>query len=452
MNQPVSFQVLRGGLSEDASTSKKEFISAYTTDTRLMGVVGLVLHWYLPQNTSKKHFFQFFYLDAEEYGFDTYRSVLASDLDDEPLAAVEELRSTEQALMGGLGGKKVSLTEREARAVIQYYVDFSLSRKLPLPDGIEEYQFLLGPRITLGSAESYALMKKQCPAFTSEFQIINYFLMRCFGRDFSAAKFLTKHYVRTDLFPEHKAATLMQNTIDEAAGTSGSHTSYHATDSDKTFGTFDTQKKYLCESLIEYDSKYFLLVTQVTLEHLKVVKYERISSFRISASEASMITDRPEFVTVFDCPPQYAESALTFTDRLENSMLTEHENGRLFMIFYPHNNHVSKRVFRLSDDVFGVFYLADNGQILLSSGSRSNLRTLERELMASGVGSVVTPLSRYQFQEPVLYDFVNSICEDFEEFVDMISELEPVELDSDNVSEDRSEDHSGDAPDGPSEP
>lgn len=431
MNQPVSFQVLRGGLAEDASTSRKDFISAYITDTRLMGVVGLILHWYLPQNTSKKHFYQFFYMDAEEYGFDTYRSVLASDADDESLAALEELRSTERALMGGLGGKKVPLTEREARAVIQYYADFSLRMKLPLPEGREEYQFLLGPRVALDSDEASVLMKKQCPAFTSEFQVINYFLMRCFGRDFGAAKFLTKNYVRTDLFPQHKAATLLQNTIEAAADVSGSHTSYHATDGDKTFGTFDTQKKYLCESLIEYDSRYFLLVTQITLEHFKVVKYERISSFRISSAEAAMITDRPEFVTVFDCPAQYADAALTFTDRLENSMLTEHENGRLFMIFYPHNNHVAKPVFRLSDDVFGVFYLSDNGQILLSSASRSNLRSLEHDLMTSGVGRVVTPLSRYQFQEPVLYDFVNSLCDDFEEFVDMISELEPVELDPD---------------------
>ena len=431
MNQPVSFQVLRGGLAEDASTSRKDFISAYITDTRLMGVVGLILHWYLPQNTSKKHFYQFFYMDAEEYGFDTYRSVLASDANDESLAALEELRGTERALMGGLGGKKVSLTEREARAVIQYYADFNLRMKLPLPEGSEEYQFLLGPRVVLDSDEASSLMKKQCPPFTSEFQVINYFLMRCFGRDFTAAKFLTKNYVRTDLFPQHKAATLLQNTIEAAADVSGSHTSYHATDSDKAFGTFDTQKKYLCESLIEYDSRYFLLVTQITLEHFKVVKYERISSFRISSAEAAMITDRPEFVTVFDCPAQYADAALTFTDRLENSMLTEHENGRLFMIFYPHNNHVAKPVFRLSDDVFGVFYLSDNGQILLSSASRSNLRSLEHDLMTSSVGKVVTPLSRYQFQEPVLYDFVNSIFDDFEEFVDMISELEPVELEPD---------------------
>lgn len=69
---------------------------------------------------------------------------------------------------------------------MQQYVDFNLRLKLPLPEGIEEYQFLLGPHITLDSDEALALMKKQSPVFTSEFQVIHYFLMRCFGRDFSA--------------------------------------------------------------------------------------------------------------------------------------------------------------------------------------------------------------------------------------------------------------------------
>ena len=44
-----AFQILRGGVAESAATSRKEFVSAYITDTRLMGVVGLVVHWQLPE-------------------------------------------------------------------------------------------------------------------------------------------------------------------------------------------------------------------------------------------------------------------------------------------------------------------------------------------------------------------------------------------------------------------
>ena len=444
-----AFQILRGGLAESAATSRKEFVSAYITDTRLMGVVGLVVHWQLPENLSKDHFFQFFYMDAEEYGFDTYRSVLTSGTDDGALEAVDELLAVENSLIGCLGGKKASLTERETRAVVQQYVDFNLRQKLPLPDGVEEYQFLLGPRILLDSEEALALMKKQCPVFTSEFQVIHYFLMRCFGRDFGAAKFLTKQYLRTDLFPEHKAATLLRNVIDPAPEDSGGSTAYHATGNDTVFGTFDTHRRFLCESLIEYDAKYYLIVTQITLEYLKVIKYEQISSFRISASEAAMITDRPEFLTLFYYPPQSAEAIAAYTAKLKHTMLTDHENGRLFMVFYPHNNHVNKQVFCLSDDVFGVVYVSDNGELILSASTRQNLREMEAHLLTSEVGETVTPLSRYQFQEPVLYDFIQSECEDFEEYAQFVSE--PVEDSAEDLHDsfDEEEPPNGEEPDKP---
>ena len=51
MENKYNFQVLRGGLSETAFTSSRQFVSAYITDTRLMGVVGIYIHWYLPDNT-----------------------------------------------------------------------------------------------------------------------------------------------------------------------------------------------------------------------------------------------------------------------------------------------------------------------------------------------------------------------------------------------------------------
>src|SRR5699024_3873506 len=149
--------------------------------------------------------------------------------------------------------------------------------------------------------EKYVLMSKQCPVLSSPYQVINYFLMRCFGKDFGAARFLTKNYVRTNIFPEHKAATLFKNTIDPSSDpVSGSNTNYYVTDNDKDFGTFQTHKSYLCESLIEYDDTYYLVVTQVTLDHLRVVRFEKVSSFKISSAEAAMMLTRPEYITVFD--------------------------------------------------------------------------------------------------------------------------------------------------------
>ena len=92
--------------------------------------------------------------------------------------------------MGGLGGKRVILTEREVRYMLQSYVDLNLRSGLSLPEDKDEYEFMLSPRVRLTDSEEYVLMCKQCPGLDSPYQVINYFLMRCVGKDFGAAKFL----------------------------------------------------------------------------------------------------------------------------------------------------------------------------------------------------------------------------------------------------------------------
>ena len=416
--QTTPFTILRGGLSETARDRRKVFLSASVTDTRLMGVTGLTIHWLLPENETLTHFHQFFYFDAEEFGFDTYKSVLTG----EDGQGIDELQDTENSLLGGLGGKQVAVTEKEAVYMVQEYVSMNRQKGLALPDGYEEYRFLLLHPVTLDRTEEYVLMSKQCPVLTSPYQVITYFLMRCFGKDFGAARFLTKNYVRTNLFPEHKMATLFRNVIDPAPDPdSGSNTDYHATGSDGDFDTFQTHTSYLCESLIEYDQEFYLVVTQVTLDHLRVVRFEKISSFRISTAEASMMLSRPEYVTVFDwyegAPPFTRNS----TELSSRSMICPHENGQLFMIFYPHNNHVSRRIYLLNDDVLGNYYASDSGQLILTSYTADGIRMLENDFIAAGLASCAVLAAKYQFDEPVLEEFISSGFDDFTDFAAFIS-------------------------------
>ena len=130
-----NFTIIEGGLSAPGASQQRRFMGAYVTNTRLMGVIGLYIHWRLEDQCGAPDFHQFFYLDAEEYGFETYRSVLGNN--------VEEISSIEQTLIGGLGGRKEELTEREARYLLCEYVRFNQRRKLPLPDGLDEYGFLI---------------------------------------------------------------------------------------------------------------------------------------------------------------------------------------------------------------------------------------------------------------------------------------------------------------------
>ncbi len=418
------FTVLKGGLDETVGHGPKVFRSAFVTDTRLMGVVGLHVHWTLPDNEVNTELHQFFYFDAEEYGLDTYESVLIAD--DEESNDLEILREEEENLFGGLGGVKVPLNEREVRLLVQEYVELTISLGLELPGDTSEYAFLLSPRLEPDQAERDALMAKQCTTIDSPYQVINYFLMRCFCKDRTAAKFLTKHYVRTDLFPDLKPATLFKNTIDPAPDpTSGMNTDYYATSADADFGTFQTHTAYLCESLIATDDAYSLVVTQVTLDHLQVVRFERISCFRVSETEAAMMLTKPEYVTVFDVVEDAPPFMHNTTAMSRRSMMSFHDNGTLFMVFHPHNDHVSRREFFLNEDVQGTYYATDFGQLILSSFSEPGIQALERDLFRSNYFRYVEIAGRYQFPDPVLYEFISGDYEDFLDFVEQMMEGEP---------------------------
>lgn len=413
------FTVIRGGLAETADSSRKVFLEASVTDTRLMGVIGVYIHWHLPENTTLTHLHQFFYFDAEEYGFDTYKSLLTGESD----ADLNELRDVENALLGGLGGKQVALTEKEARCLVQEYVEMNRRLKLDLPENYQEYRFLLYPQVELDQEEAYVLMSKQCPPLSSPYQVITYFLMRCFGKDFSAAKFLTKNYVRTNIFPEHKMATLFRNSIDPAQdAVSGSSTAYHCTDDDADFGTFKTHTSYLCESLIEYDGLFFVVVSQVTLDNLRVVKFEKVSSFKISRAEASMQLTRPEYITVFDLFEDAPEFTRNSTALAQRAMITPHDTGSLFMMFHPHNNHVDKQTYLLNDDVVGCYFVSDSSQIILASYTKEGIHALEWDFMSSSFLSQSVLVGRFQFEAPVLDEFLISGFEDFTDFAAFIAD------------------------------
>ena len=64
----------------------------------------------------------------------------------------------ENSLLGGLGGKQVNLSEQEARYLVQEYAALNRRMNLELPEGYEEYKFLLTPEIELENTEKYVLM------------------------------------------------------------------------------------------------------------------------------------------------------------------------------------------------------------------------------------------------------------------------------------------------------
>lgn len=390
--------VIEGGISYLLETREKFLVSAYITNTRLMGVLAIYAHWKIQGTDESSDLHQFFYIDCEEVGFETYKSIVGND--------TEEIAMAEQAITGGLGADKIDISHRQLSGILTYYKEFNQCHNLPMPSQYGEYKFLVEPGTVLNPEEHAKLMNKICGEITSDYQVINYFLMRCFGRDSAGASYLAAQNVPLELYYEFKATTFCKNVIDK----------------DKTYD--DGAVSYLCESLIEMDGQYKTIISKVVVKELKVVHFQYCSGFDVSAAEAAMMLSKAEFVTVYevllsdeDMENNMGELSINF-----NTIMSSHENGKLFMAFKHNNDHVNNRVFRLSNDVKGIYFLTDYGQLVVAAYNLSDIRYLENKLKASPLAPFLIVTAKYEFKEPVLFEFIQSDFEDFEDFLSFIKD------------------------------
>lgn len=391
-----NFTLIKGGCDEPLAGSSREFLSAYVTDTRLMGVVGLYIQWRMVNTSSCASLHQFFYFDAEEYGLENYQSIIGTD--------EIGLSVLEKSIVGGLGGKKVELTEKEACYLVQEFVSDTKRLKQPLPEGQEEYGFILEEPAALNRRERAVVEQKLCTPIESDYQLVNYYLMRAFGQDQKGLYYLTAPEARMEdlhALGEAKPCTLCKNTIEE-------------------FVNPDGVVSYLNESVIECGTQYKLVVSEIHVEDGLVRSALRRSSFPITTAEVSMMLARPEFVTVFEILAEPEEFDLDFAIHSAGFQMSAHENGHLFMEFKKNNSHVNQKVFRLNDDVHGLYYISDFGQLIVAAYTLPAIREVEIGLQKSPLNLLVLPTAKYEFKEPVLYEFIHSDFEDFDDFLDSL--------------------------------
>ncbi len=401
-----NFKLVWGGLSGNFGDTPRRFMGAWITNTRLMGVCAMSARWKI-KASEPLYQIQFFYFDWHGIGLETYESVIGDSMEEIEDAAAE----IEQRIAGGLGGKRVTITERETRRLVQEFVEYNHDHGLPLPEKAYQFSFMLRPEAVMTDSERENLTKKECCRLPNSFSVINYFLMRCFARDFAGAKILMKNYVRTDIFPKLGEADLLKNTI-----TRESDSDYHKTNDDPYFNTFMTRRSYECSSLVLADDGHYLIKTRVTLENLRVVGYEALDTLALTPWEVATMLAEHEYVTIFEFGGYEAAFDITAFPLLATAMQDETECGKLFSIYYPNNEHMERCVYFLRDDLFGLCYVLD-GQVILASTSMQNIMQLEHELMHSRFCRLVKPLSRFEFSHAIMQDFINSGYDNFLEYM-----------------------------------
>ena len=394
MLKKSDLKVIRGGALTHSLPDEK-FEGAYATDTRLMGVLVIYIKW-----KTDKPLHQFFYIETTEEGIESYRGISGED--------EEELRYTEQSMLGGLGAQRVFLTMSEAVFLVQKYAEMTRKFGNILPDEVSEYEFVLKRGVSLGEEREKALFNKLCGKVDTPNKLINFFLMRYFVRDFFAAGMLANFDLDKEMLPDVGLATLCRNEImppgDEDDG------------------------RYICESVIEGDYGHRIVVSEIGVEDEngtpRISGFEVSSQFAISPAEAAMKLARPEYATVYEIAGPVDSVLFELDKRYIGALQNLCEGGKLYIVFNKDNRHMGKNIYLLNDDVKEILFVTVEDQLIIGSYTLSGIKRLENRMGLLPVSGQLIEVAKYEFKEPVLYDYTMSYGGDFIRYVEEIMGFE----------------------------
>jgi len=394
----MDFKVLKGGIP-DQPTYK--FIDAYITDTRLMGVLGLRVHWLMYHDINDpddlKNIYHFYYFDIEELGLDSLKIF--------QLDSVDEVKLATQSCFGGLGAYMMLINEKEARYLINYFVEDTIAKKEELPKTLELAQFVLEEKPQLTKKEYELLVNKMCAPVKTNYGAVNYYLMRMFALDFEGASFLKCENALAENFDEKllpSASTFLQNTIDE-------------------FKNPDGSLSYLSESLVQTQTGHSIVISEIKLEDKKVSFAKKKNDFEISVEEASMKLIRNEYVSVYQILTTQEDFYKDFIPYSLGMTKTDHDNGEMYMDFYPNNDHVEKKVFNLNADLRATYYISEVGELIIATYTPEDMEETEYRIKKSALYPGLFLISRMQLGSEMVFEFAQSGAPSFVEYINALS-------------------------------
>ena len=401
-----NFTVIEGGLSgaegnrtdDPSSWSEYRFMEAWATDTRLMGVLVLFVHWRVKQTGAELR--QFFYFDVSEYGLDRFEWIENGDQ--------AELEMMENSFIGGLGAEKVPVSEAEAVHLVNKFIDHNAVSGLPLPPGAEAFYFITGREAALSEKEETELFDKLCADTSEPEAATNYFLMRCCEKDEEAIRFLQAAGSSADgikTFSKYPQLTFYRNDIERN-------------------GEETVSRSIVGDDMGRYTEIYTKLVfkseNKGAKDRLFAESCEIVHTMEISDQEAYMNLRHNEYITVFD----YSGSITTFergaTELMKRAMPVEEDGGLVFMIYRTDNSHVTKECYHIYDDLLATYYLTRSGELICATNSVRDSMRVEFDIATSGISSFLTPKGNFQFESPVMNFMIHGDFDSFEEFLGVI--------------------------------
>jgi len=403
----------------------KKFKRAFCTNTRLMGTMMLMVEWFYGfdidmgsgvdlENRNKKEALDFgydrglvshvFILDAEGLGIsDLY---ILKDMDQEARDLFYRKK------YGGLGGVNIDLGEDQVAYLVKKYKRKNEWYNKPLPEDFEEvYQDFYNGYDT-ESVDTVALFDSLCKEMESEYEFVNYMIMRFVARDWDGLL----HYSGSDLVAASHISqingALLYNYIERKS-----------------------QDRYLCRAIYEdidgyYDANIVVNIAHEDVEEDRLVYYDKpkkysLRSFMVMSKEEiydyevfDMIS-KPEIVDIYQpIDDDYDMSKLASKLRGIYPGIQElaYEKGILFTQYYQDNSHLDSQVYLINNDLMFNIFLTEN--ILYLATFDLDTRSFVEYVFKDSFGEKIRLVDSLEFEQNLLFDFVESGNDDFYDFLD----------------------------------
>ncbi len=403
----------------------KKFKRAFCTNTRLMGTMMLMVEWSYGfdidmgsgedlenRNTEEALDFGYdrglvshvFILDAEGLGIsDLY---ILKDMDQEARDLFYRKK------YGGLGGVNIDLREDQVAYLVKKYRRKNEWYNKPLPEDFEEVYQDFYDGYDTESVDTVALFDSLCKEMESEYEFVNYMIMRFVARDWDGLL----HYSGSDLVAASHISqingALLYNYIERKS-----------------------QDRYLCRAIYEdidgyYDANIVVNIAHEDVEEDRLVYYDKpkkysLRSFMVMSKEDiydyevfDMIS-KPEIVDIYqpiDDDHDMSKLASKLRGIYPGIQELAYEKGILFTQYYQDNSHLDSQVYLINNDLMFNIFLTEN--ILYLATFDLDTRSFVEYVFRDSFGEKIRLVDSLEFEQNLLFDFVESGNDDIYDFLD----------------------------------
>ncbi|PLX31912.1 MAG: hypothetical protein C0604_06095 [Clostridiales bacterium] len=369
----------KGFLHVVGKTEENEFLESGCTKTRLTGVAGCYALWKVPEG----RLMQFFCLDFEREGLKGYKSLLNG--------TEEEQKDMMKEAIGVYGENFENLSEREMVDLLNLMYSINLKSHLPLPGKTSEYAHMLTRERTVPESVREEFDNKLSKKMETDFEAANYYMGRALARDSDAEKQLLVTGNRLDLVDLPGRSILLKNEVREME-------------------RFKGTRYCNCNALARRGTDYFLLMARLglidTVEGVKLVSSQFLAKKDLAVGEASMIIKRTEYLIIYKVADM---------DCFDNSLRVEkpcvekeaHERGILFTQFKRNNSHYKNQTYFMNDDIFGLYFLMDEGKLIAATYSGEGLQDINDFLGKPCFSDCLTREKAFYSESPLFYHIVH---------------------------------------------